>query len=613
MMLQAEIQYFLNKLDDNIKKIIKNQVKEQVKAQVSKILAKIKKTVNEQLEAEIMTHSSTKSKTSLALAANLSELELKKILIEKMEGNKSIHRSNEQKNLYKALVEAYESDKLILDTYDDTVSFKRRRDDEDKDEEPFAGSNWGDDDKLYTFKEGDFKRLRLQDIEDMLILLVQGKLTNLNVEDRLAFGVSLRMFTRSIIIQRRVEDLQLGIESYQKKLNITKPDTYRSDLKRRDAYTAYSNPRGFIYQNKDKKNKLMRIDELHKFSDGTLDDVRTALNDRLKGIRMEYLPKTIWRQSDRERAKAMIQAIDKQLKSRRIMRSLEKFVGGRPYEGRSSWIRRILKDRGEGQPKLGLWYPKDSPFDLVAYTDSDYAGASLDRKSTTGGCQSLGSRLISWQCKKQTVVANSKTEAEYVAASSCCGQMLWIQNQLLDYGDCNEKTLIQMVKIHIDKNVVDLLTKAFDLQAPVDGKKVIITKSTVRRDLHLEDTEGVDCLSNAIIFEQLTLMGAKITAWNEFSSTMDSVIICLATDQKFNFSKYIFKSKVKNLDMKYNDYGKDFMEVFWPYDGSIEDLDVLLIDLEVDFTDCFGTAGNQSQRLGAWDEEEEVALKNEFC
>ncbi|GJU38842.1 hypothetical protein Tco_1191799 [Tanacetum coccineum] len=90
---------------------------------------------------------------------------------------------------------------------------------------------------------------------------------------------------------------------------------------------------GFIYQNKDKKNKLMRIDELHKFSDGTLDDVGTALNDRLKRIRMEYLPKTIWRQSDRERAKAMIQAIDKQLKSRRIMRSLEKFIGGRPYEG----------------------------------------------------------------------------------------------------------------------------------------------------------------------------------------------------------------------------------------------------------------------------------------
>nr|GEW32938.1 copia protein [Tanacetum cinerariifolium] len=74
----------------------------------------------------------------------------------------------------------------------------------------------------------------------------------------------------------------------------------------------------------------------------------------------------------------------------------------------------------KGKPHLGLWYPKDSPFNLVAYSDSDYAGSSLDRKSTTGGCQFLGCRLISWQCKKQTVVATSSSEAEYVAAASCC-------------------------------------------------------------------------------------------------------------------------------------------------------------------------------------------------
>ncbi|GJU46976.1 putative ribonuclease H-like domain-containing protein [Tanacetum coccineum] len=182
------------------------------------------------------------------------------------------------------------------------------------------------------------------------------------------------------------------------------------------------------------------------------------------------------------------------------------------------------------------------------YTDSDYAGASLDRKSTTGGCQFLGCRLISWQCKKQTVVANSITEAEYVAASSCCGQAKTVNDEV-------------------------------QLQALVDVKKVIITESTVRRDLYLEDAEGVDCLPNATIFEQLTLIGyeklsqkltfykaffspqwkflihtilqclsAKTTAWNEFSSTMASAIICLATNQKFNFSKYIFESMVKNLE-----------------------------------------------------------------
>nr|GEW29488.1 hypothetical protein [Tanacetum cinerariifolium] len=80
----------------------------------------------------------------------------------------------------------------------------------------------------------------------------------------------------------------------------------------------------------------------------------------------------------------------------------------------------------KGKPYLGLWYLKDSPFDLVAYSNSDYAGASLDRKSTTGGCQFLRCRLVSWQCKKQIVMATSSTEAEYVAAASCCAQVLWI-------------------------------------------------------------------------------------------------------------------------------------------------------------------------------------------
>nr|GEZ82633.1 hypothetical protein [Tanacetum cinerariifolium] len=188
----------------------------------------------------------------------------------------------------------------------------------------------------------DFKRLRIQDTKDMLLLLVQGKLTNLMVKECFAFNVSLRMFTRIFVTQRRVEDLQLGVESYQKKLNLTRPDTYHSDLKRKEAYIAYSNPRGFIFQNKDKHNMLMQIDELHKFNNGTLTNVRTALDDRLKGIQMKYLPQTIWRKSDKEREAAMIQVIDKQLKTRRIMRSLERFVGGRLYEGDFKMLQRTI-------------------------------------------------------------------------------------------------------------------------------------------------------------------------------------------------------------------------------------------------------------------------------
>ncbi|GJW83143.1 ribonuclease H-like domain-containing protein [Tanacetum coccineum] len=138
----------------------------------------------------------------------------------------------------------------------------------------------------------------------------------------------------------------------------------------------------------------------------------------------------------------------------------------------------------------------DSPFELETYSDSDNGGASLDRKSILGGCQFIGRRLISWQCKKQTIVANSTTEAEYVAAANCCGQVLWIQNQMMDYGfnfmntkihidnestisviknpvahsrtkhieirfhfirDCYKKRLIEVIKIHTDHNVADLI------------------------------------------------------------------------------------------------------------------------------------------------------------
>ncbi|GJS75710.1 putative ribonuclease H-like domain-containing protein [Tanacetum coccineum] len=92
-----------------------------------------------------------------------------------------------------------------------------------------------------------------------------------------------------------------------------------------------------------------------------------------------------------------------------------------PLTSNLNAVKKIFKYL-KGQPKLGLWYPRDSPFVLEAYSDSDYAGSNGDRKSTTGGCQFLGRRLISWQCKKQTVVATSSTEAEYVAAAHCCGQ-----------------------------------------------------------------------------------------------------------------------------------------------------------------------------------------------
>ncbi|GKC02736.1 putative ribonuclease H-like domain-containing protein [Tanacetum coccineum] len=134
----------------------------------------------------------------------------------------------------------------------------------------------------------------------------------------------------------------------------------------------------------------------------------------------------------------------------------------------------------KGQLKLGLWYPKDSSFDLVAYTDSDYAGASLDRKSTTGGCQFLGCRLISWQFILNTV-RKSKESVKLM--------------------------MEKLFRMELELMLVKTINGEAQLHALVDGKKIIITKASVRRDLQLADEEGVDCLPNSTIFEQLTLMG----------------------------------------------------------------------------------------------------------
>ncbi|GJW43453.1 putative ribonuclease H-like domain-containing protein [Tanacetum coccineum] len=113
----------------------------------------------------------------------------------------------------------------------------------------------------------------------------------------------------------------------------------------------------------------------------------------------------------------------------------------------------------KGQPKLGLWYPRDSPFDLEAYSDNDYARTSLDRKSTTGGCQFLGKRLISWQCKKQTIVANSTTEAEYVTAASFCGQVAKIysvwDSQVVSEPVRNSEETVKNQFTHSQKPKVD--------------------------------------------------------------------------------------------------------------------------------------------------------------
>ncbi|GJR15712.1 hypothetical protein Tco_0798364 [Tanacetum coccineum] len=465
---------FLNKLDDNIKKIIKDQVKKQVKAQVSKNLPKIKKTVNEQIEAEVMNRSSTKSKTSLVIAANLSELELKKILIDKMESNMSIHRSDEQKNLYKALVDAITGKvTVILDTYRDTVSFKRRRDDEDKDEEPRCGftpgvqkkkepastsatkektsktswlsnmkSWWSSNTSFEESLQGKPLTIRLEPPEGLHYPHEYEKPTTIDTQ----FSASSFVIPFDHFINNDLEYLSDGVSSQKYAASVTKTKAvdyghikWIEDLgRKRQQFYGFDANNGIardVYPNAEycchkaceivywhntsiligslfvgmmkavqfkskavlksfasktsKTSCFFLFNAIDKFTiegtgplavnlllknvhteiealsfqrrDGTLNDVRTALNDRLKGIRMEYLPQTIWRQSDKDKAGAMIQAIDKQLKTKKIMRSLENFVGGRPYEGDFWLLQRTYDYKMDSMHSiLSMYYDYDA-------------------------------------------------------------------------------------------------------------------------------------------------------------------------------------------------------------------------------------------------------------
>nr|GFA37425.1 hypothetical protein [Tanacetum cinerariifolium] len=330
--LQRDNDEFLRTIDDNMKKIIKEQVK-----------------------------------------TDLSEMELKKILIDKMEGNKSIQRSDEQRNLYKALVKAYEADKTILDSYGESTILKRRRGEHASASTPSkpatrsAGrSTTRTQSRQLSSSESAFAKEPVQTTYQMeepslpvfetdtpidFSNFIMNQLGVDTLTPELLAGPTYKLMRGSCnslteleyhlkeVYKVTTDQLDwVNPEGQQYPHNLLQPHPLIPDNQGRrlkatkrgstlqsqiDADTAHSNPRGFIYQNKDKKNRLMRIDKLHKFSDGTLNDVRNALDDRLKGIRIQYLPTIIGRKGDKDRATAMIQEIDKMLKTRRIMRSLE--------------------------------------------------------------------------------------------------------------------------------------------------------------------------------------------------------------------------------------------------------------------------------------------------
>ncbi|GJU57578.1 putative ribonuclease H-like domain-containing protein [Tanacetum coccineum] len=214
-----------------------------------------------------------------------------------------------------------------------------------------------------------------------------------------------------------------------------------------------------------------------------------------------------------------------------------------PLTSHLNAVKKIFKYL-KGQPKLGLWYPRDSPFVLEAYSDSDYAGSHGDRKSTTGGCQFLGRRLISWQCKKQTIMATSSTEAEYVAAANCCGQcglLLMIKNSF-------------WYALTHDPIIFDSLVKQFwstaSLRAPelgppailatIDRTPYTITEDTIRSQLSVTMMRGNCGYAYTDIFLCMDNLEVMSGSWDQFGTPLDYALICLCEGKKYNWSRYIF-------------------------------------------------------------------------
>ncbi|GKC15051.1 hypothetical protein Tco_1011833 [Tanacetum coccineum] len=415
------------------------RIKEQVKDQLPQILPKevsnfappvIEALIKESQDEVTLAKVSFQPHSTYEVASTLTEFELKKILIDKMEKSESYLAAPEHLDCYDSLKKSYDLDKDFLFSCD-VYSLKRSRKDKDKDEDPSVESDRGlkkrklskdaepttspkkkdstsssskgtksqpksseksvqSEEPLFeTTQEGptqnwlmtlaaststdkslkDFNELMSTPIDFSGYILNGLKVKNLTQEILLGKSFRLLKGTRSnyaeleydfeecykalskklalrehgsktyrVLLKLLMNKmilvmgyLTLERTTYQKKINVTKPDTTRSDLQKRQPYTPYKDPQGFIYVDDFGRNMLMRFDELYKFSDGTLTRLLTSLEDITKNIKMTYFPKRRWSNLEKKRAHFMIKDIKKLLKERRMMRSLEKFVGGRLY------------------------------------------------------------------------------------------------------------------------------------------------------------------------------------------------------------------------------------------------------------------------------------------
>nr|GFC10738.1 hypothetical protein [Tanacetum cinerariifolium] len=196
----------------------------------------------------------------------------------------------------------------------------------------------------HVIAERDFKYLYPSDIEDLYMLNLQGHLNHLPPKDKNILTTAVNQWTRQLVIRQRVEDFQLGIESYQTQVNLTKPQWTATGFEYKHDYTVIESPRAVIFRDKYGVQMMMCFNEIHKFSDGTLLQIDVALDYRVKEFRINKLNPGLntrfWTRKDVDQCNAFMFAIQRHLRIRRIFRNLESFVGRRVREGDYRLLRR---------------------------------------------------------------------------------------------------------------------------------------------------------------------------------------------------------------------------------------------------------------------------------
>ncbi|GJT79500.1 hypothetical protein Tco_1053842 [Tanacetum coccineum] len=187
--------------------------------------------------------------------------------------------------------------------------------------------------KEYKISEANFKNMHSNDFEDMYLLHLQGQLNHLSGAEKVHLFNAVNLWIRNIVIRKRVEDLQLGIESYQTKLNLTQLACDASDFLFKEEYTIVSKPRAVIYKDKIDQKKMTRETEVHKFSNDTLNRILDKLDHMVKDFKLFKcnlgMETRIWSEDDRRRSNEFMEVIKRRLKIRRIFKSLKSFVRGR--------------------------------------------------------------------------------------------------------------------------------------------------------------------------------------------------------------------------------------------------------------------------------------------